>query len=138
MILKQCSAVLLLLSFMAQVLSSPFIVFDYYVNTAGYAKNCVNKARVELHCNGKCQMAKELKQQEEREQQSPVEGNSYKTPVFLFSKSWLTFAPAALLSASLNNFPDFQDVLIKGVSLPVFHPPCHSATSTLVISRSIA
>ncbi|HTN06372.1 hypothetical protein [Agriterribacter sp.] len=121
--LKQCSAAVLLLSFMAQVLSSPFIVFDYYVNTAAYAKNCINKARTELHCNGKCQMAKELKQQEEREQQSPAGENNYKSPVFLFSKSWFTSAPAVLLSVFVSRFPVFQDTRTKDVSLPVFHPP---------------
>ncbi|HRO46369.1 hypothetical protein [Agriterribacter sp.] len=123
MILKQYSAAVLLLSFMAQVLSSPFIVFDYYVNTTAYAKNCVNKARTELHCNGKCQMAKELKQQEEREQQNPAGDTNYKNAVFLFSKSWLTTAPAILLSASIHAFPLFQDTYTKDVSLPVFHPP---------------
>ncbi|HRN58217.1 MAG TPA: hypothetical protein PLL71_17280 [Agriterribacter sp.] len=138
MVLKQYSAALLLLSFMAQALSSPFIVFDYYVNTASYAKRCVNKARTELHCNGKCQMAKGLEQQEEREQQSPVGENSYKTPVFLFSKSWLTFAPAAVLSASANNFPVFQDTHTKDISLMVFRPPRHSAVSPVVIPCSIA
>ena len=123
MILKQFSAAALLLSFMAQVLNSPFIVFDYYVNTAAYAKNCINKARTELRCNGKCQMAKELKQQEEREQQNPTGENIYKTPVSLFSKSWFTTAPVVMFSAAINVFPVFQDTHTIDVSLPVFHPP---------------
>lgn len=124
MILKQCSAAVLLLSFMAQVLSSPFIVFDYYyMNTAAYAKHCINKARIELHCNGKCQMAKELKQQEEREQQNPGGENSNKSPVSLFSKSWFTSAPDVMLSAIIKVFPVFQNTQTNDVSLPLFHPP---------------
>ncbi len=123
MILKQCGAAVLLLSIMAQVLSSHLIVFDYYVNTAYYAKNCINKARTELHCNGKCQVAKELKQQEEREHQSPTGENNYKSPVFLFSGSGFTTAPAIWLSVSIPIFPVFQDTYTKSVSLPVFHPP---------------
>ncbi len=123
MILKQCSAVVLLVSFMAQVLSSPFIVFDYYVNTAAYEKKCINKAKPELHCNGKCQMAKELKQQEEREQQHPGNEHSYKSVVSLFASCCFASAPAVALLSTIRVFPVFNDRYTKDVSLPVFHPP---------------
>lgn len=122
MILKQYSAALLLVSFMAQVLSSPFIVLDYYVNTAAYEKKCVNKSRPELHCNGKCQMAKELKQQEEKEQQDPGR-ESYKSMVSLFEKCSFASAPGMVLPPAIHTFPVFNDCCTKDVSLPVFHPP---------------
>lgn len=123
MILKQCSAALLLLSFMAQVLSSPFIVFDYYVNTDAYIKKCINKASPELHCNGKCQMAKELKQQEEKEQQHPGSEHSYQSVVSLFARCGFASAPAVALLPTIRLFPIFDDRYTKDVSLPVFHPP---------------
>lgn len=121
--LKQCSAAILLLSFMAQVLSSPFIVFDYYVNTATYAFHCENKAKPELHCNGKCQMAKELKQQEDRTQQTPAGEPDYKAPVLLFAKSWFTTAPSVIHFTVANTFPVFQDARTIDISIPFFHPP---------------
>lgn len=123
MILKQCGAVVLLVSFMAQVLSSPFIVFDYYMNTAAYAKRCINKASPELHCNGKCQMAKELKQQEEKEQQHPGSESSYKSLVSLFAKCDFASAPVVALLPTIHVFPVFNDSCTKDISLPVFHPP---------------
>ena len=123
MILKQCSAAFLLLSFMAQVLSSPFIVFDYYVNTETYIKKCINKSSPELHCNGKCQMAKELKQQEEREQQHPGSEHSYKSVVSLFASCCFASAPAVALRPAIRLFAVFNDRYTKDVSLPVFHPP---------------
>jgi len=55
---KQLTAILLLLAFSAQTFSSPFILLDYYVNTAAYARKCVNKAKPKLQCNGKCQVMK--------------------------------------------------------------------------------
>ncbi|MCC7524952.1 MAG: hypothetical protein IT250_09025 [Chitinophagaceae bacterium] len=123
MMLKQCSAAILLLSFMAQVLSSPFIVFDYYINTATYATNCINKTKPELHCNGKCQMAKELKQVEDQEQQNPAGEHDYKAPVFLFSKSWFTIVPEGWNTAFESKYAEFQDAGTIDISTPFFHPP---------------
>lgn len=122
-ILKQCSAAVLLLSFMMQILSSPFIVFDYYLNSPAYAKNCINKATPEMHCNGKCQMAQELKKQEEKEHQRPLENNTYKVLISVFEKSDFATAPLVSLILSKSNFPSFNDGRTQDVSLPIFHPP---------------
>ncbi len=66
--LKQLTAAILLLAFMASSFCRTVIVLDYYANSAAYAKACINKARSEMHCNGKCQMMKKLDQQEKDEQ----------------------------------------------------------------------
>lgn len=42
-------------------------MFDYFTNTGAYAKNCENKARPAMHCNGKCQMMKKLKQEDKKD-----------------------------------------------------------------------
>ena len=44
---------ILLLAFVAQTFSKTFIVAGYYANTAAYAKNCENKAKTKMNCNGK-------------------------------------------------------------------------------------
>ena len=33
-----------------------------------YAKNCINKARPKLHCNGKCQMMKKMRKRKKKKQ----------------------------------------------------------------------
>jgi len=53
-------------------LSSGIIVLSYYTNTAAYERYCVNKAHPELHCNGKCQMAKKIRAEQERDQKDPL------------------------------------------------------------------
>lgn len=121
--LKQLSAAFLLLAFMVQVLSSPFIVFDYYVNTDAYAVNCENKARPELQCNGKCQMAKELKKQEEKDQQIPGNDGTVKTMNSLFTKSGFASVPDIILSDIQQEFPVIHNCYTRDISLPVFHPP---------------
>lgn len=126
--LKQWSAAFLLLSFMAQVLSSPFIVFDYYVNTATYATNCENKTKPELQCNGKCQMAKELKKQEEKEQQFPGNEGSLKSMVSLFAKSGFASAPVVMLWKSKQEFTVIHNFYTNDISFPVFHPPAQHSS----------
>ncbi len=65
---KQLTAALLILAFTGSTFCRTVIVLDYYANTAAYAKDCVNKARLNMHCNGRCQMMKKLEQEEKNEQ----------------------------------------------------------------------
>jgi hypothetical protein len=46
--------------------SSQFIRLDYLLNRASFVKNCENKARPALHCNGKCQMMKKSRIKKKR------------------------------------------------------------------------
>ena len=59
--IRQVAAIFLLFSFALQVFNRSIIVLDYFANTASFAKNCENKARPMLHCNGKCQLMKKIK-----------------------------------------------------------------------------
>ena len=59
--LKKIFAFILILAIAAQTFNQLTIVIDYYTNRAVYAKNCENKAKPMLHCNGRCQMMKKLK-----------------------------------------------------------------------------
>jgi len=55
-----------------QTFSREVLVVDFALNRATItARFCVNKARPQLHCDGKCYFAKQLKQQEERENKAP-------------------------------------------------------------------
>ena len=68
--LKQLTAAILLLSFMASSFCRTVVVLDYFANTAAYAKACINKARLAMHCNGKCQMMKKLEQEEKNDREN--------------------------------------------------------------------
>jgi len=68
--LKQLTAAILLLAFMASSFCRTVIVLDYFANTTAYAKSCINKARLNMHCNGKCQMMKKLEQEEKNDQEN--------------------------------------------------------------------
>ncbi len=118
--LKQLTAMIILVALMAQTFNRAAVVASYYTNTAAYAKNCVNKTRPQLHCNGKCQMMKQLKEEEKKEQQ-----NNERKPSLdevLSSKSFF---------ATVHDFQSTIDRVFfhRNVGYPVdrpthfFHPP---------------
>ena len=74
-------AILLVVAFFAQTFSKGLIVANYFTNTQAYAKNCINKAKPKMHCNGKCQMMKKLKQEENKDSQNPDRKNEIKIDV---------------------------------------------------------
>jgi hypothetical protein len=89
--LKRITAALLLLAFMASSFCRAVIVMDYYTNSTAYAKNCENKSRPKLHCNGKCQMMKKLQQEEKKDEGNPEKKAGHKTGV-ISSKSFFATA----------------------------------------------
>lgn len=46
------------------------VITDYCLNTETYSKNCINKDRPQLNCNGKCQMNKKIAVMEKNEMDS--------------------------------------------------------------------
>ena len=118
---KQITATILLLAFVAQTFASPFIMLDYFVNTAAYAKNCINKARPKMHCNGKCQAMKKIEEQEKKDMQDSQRKAENKLPV-LSSKSF--FCSVKTFSREIkNNYPCQNIKHTCDIALAVFHPP---------------
>jgi len=56
---------------MAQSFDRVLIVADYFARSSAYAKNCENKKKPQMRCQGKCQMMKKLEQQEKDNQSYP-------------------------------------------------------------------
>lgn len=79
--LRYLTAIFLLATFLAQTFSKAVIVFDYYANTSAFAQACENKATPMMHCNGKCQMMKKLKEEEKKDQQAPERRGENKNEV---------------------------------------------------------
>jgi cell shape-determining protein MreC len=119
--LQQFGALLIMLAFLAQTFSKSFIVADYYMNTGSFAKNCVNKAKPKMHCNGKCQMMKKLKEQEKKEQQAPERKAELKVDV-LSSKSFFTTLNVPVIMERIV-FGDLPDRSTVKMPRSIFHPP---------------
>jgi len=118
--LKKLLASLIIISFLAQNFSRQLIVAGYYSNTASFAKNCENKARPMMHCNGKCQLMKKLQQEEKKDQQNQERRGE--NDEVLSSKSYFT----SITFFSFQTKPVYYSISCSGtVTMPrfCFHPP---------------
>jgi hypothetical protein len=60
-----------------QTLGQEVLVVDYQLNKARITKlYCVNKARPQLHCNGKCHLAQQLRKAEGGDKKAPAEAQA--------------------------------------------------------------
>ena len=96
---------------------------DYLLNTNAYAKNCVNKARPAMHCNGKCQMMKKIRE-EERKNQQDAERKAENLKQVLSSQSSF----AKIVDLHLDSTERIQGLFIRSYyafdrHLNIFHPP---------------
>lgn len=120
--LRQIIAFVFLLAFAMQTFSRAIVVFDYTLNTKAYARNCENKARPKLHCNGKCQMMKKLKGEERKDQQNPDRKAENKNEV-------VSLLPPISQDIAYVHLPEKQIyAAVQGekerkISHTVFHPP---------------
>jgi hypothetical protein len=117
---KQLTAFLLLAAFSLQMLNRAVVYIDYYANTAAYAKNCENKAMPLMHCNGKCQMMKKLKEQEKKESQAP-ERRSFNDEVIAARSFFVSINYFFLASTSAYNIYSAKSTVDMPHSF--FHPP---------------
>ncbi len=120
----QLLVLLFLATFLAQSFSRFFIIADYYTHVAEYAKNCENKAIPTMHCNGKCQLMKKLRQDQKDAQENQERLTNGKNEVVFFSRS----AAASLTAPVVDLGPAERSAYrIYGPSLilcvDIFHPP---------------
>jgi hypothetical protein len=121
---KQLTAIFLMLAFAVQTFNRAVIVVDYYANTAAYAKNCINKARPAMHCNGKCQVMKKIQEEEKKDQENAERKDAGKGNKLTCSNAFLT----TLQSPSSTELPVIIISRNKAGycfdrSLDIFHPP---------------
>jgi hypothetical protein len=115
-------ATILLLAFFGQTFSQGFLYIDYLVHKAAYVKKCVNKARPQMHCNGKCQLMKKIEEREKKERGLPPEMKLSGKAEVLSSKSF--YGTIDIFSISIRN-SYFMRFVANPVdrAFSVFHPP---------------
>lgn len=120
--MKYPITILLLSAFFMQTFSRVFLVADYITNTKVYIENCINKKKVQLQCNGKCQLGKKVEKEEKESQNNPVKKIENKFEV-LSSKSFFS----SLLFIDLKNTKNINGFYlcntIASPSFDFFQPP---------------
>ncbi len=122
--MRQVSAFFILIAFLGQTFSKNLIEADYYFfSTSSYAKNCENKAKPQMHCNGKCQMMKKIKQEEKKNAQSPEQNKQSKNEIPLSSRSYFPVITFSNIQETDHFYTALQ--ISKEIKMPrsVFHPP---------------
>jgi hypothetical protein len=107
-----------------QTFSREVLVVDFTLHRATItARFCVNKARPQLHCDGKCYFAKQLKKQEERESKSasPLKERLEMLPVAF--RSLVPTAPARWASAPAGYGAPRSAWVPATATRGIFHPP---------------
>jgi hypothetical protein len=121
-VFKQSAAIFLIFAFVAQTFSGGFVMLNYYTNTAAFAKNCENKAKPKLHCNGKCQVMKKLQQEEQQDQQNS-ERKSVNKIEALSSSSFFYSSATAFFLVSCRVVTIEKKIPLSTMSYSFFHPP---------------
>jgi hypothetical protein len=119
---RYIAAILLIVAFAIQTFKGGFVIFDYYSNTAAFAKNCINKAKPKLHCNGKCQMMKKMQEEEKKDQQVPERKFENKIEVVSSKSFFYTTATTFSILASKATTVE-KDHPLTDMAYDFFHPP---------------
>ena len=126
---RHITAIIFFAAFLAQTFSRSFVIANYYTNTSKYAKNCINKTKPKMHCNGKCQMMKKLQEQEKKDQENPERKSENKNELVLSSKSFFSNLPYKITRFVKKIYPTLHCPKETYRSFEVFHPPsCFIAT----------
>lgn len=118
---KKITATILLLAFVSQTFAGPFIMLDYFMNKAAYAKNCINKTRPKMQCNGKCQAMKKIQEEEKKEQQNEERKAEAKTSVLSSKSFFASIQPATIIVSKTTAFE--KSYPLSDMSYSFFHPP---------------
>ena len=113
---------LLLAALLLQSFNRMLVIGDYYINTGSYAVNCENKAKVEIHCNGKCQMTKKLKQEEEKDKNNPQRKVENHNEFFTSDDGSFVLSPV-ILNTDRQRFALLSETKTLDRPHTVFRPP---------------
>lgn len=101
--MKKAISIVLVFLLIFSNLSRIWILIDYTVNQDFIAKVlCINKNKPELQCNGKCHLANQIKQQEEKENQGTASESKTKTEVIFIQNLSVEVPNSAIVSVISN------------------------------------
>lgn len=121
--MKALLSYLLIALLLLQTFSREVLVVDFALHQAALtARFCVNKARPQLHCNGKCYFAKQLRKQEDRERKATLPKERLEMLPGAF-RSLVPPAPARWATVPVGHGPYRAAGVPTATSPDIFHPP---------------
>jgi hypothetical protein len=108
-----------MVAFLLSTFSRSLVLVDYYTNPTAFVKNCQNKARPKMHCNGKCQVMKKLQDEEKKDKQDTGRRDSEDLICYRSCLPKLAFP-----SVTIDVFHQLlDDNETADRSMPCFQPP---------------
>lgn len=121
--MQKIAALILCIAFLGQTFDQGFCYIGYVINKAEYMRNCENKYRPMLHCDGKCQLMKKIDAQRKKdEQQAPELKLAAKSEVISSRSSFLLNAPDIFTNIIREYGTENTGTPVDRAS-SFFHPP---------------
>lgn len=124
--MKKILAFIFLFVFTLQSFANSLVIFNFKIHQAKIAKTtCVNRFRPQMHCNGKCQLMKQLKALEQKQSGTNEEpkSNGIKLLENYFT-SLLQFAESNSIYINKNKTNSYiYDGYSHHYFSEIFHPP---------------
>jgi hypothetical protein len=121
--LRQLTALFMLLAFAASTFSKAVIVVDFYANQDYIAKNlCENRGNPMLHCCGRCKLHKRLAREADQDKDNPERKAENKQEVlFPVDIAQLTSSPVRVCIVRPYGLIPVATPVDR--SPDIFHPP---------------
>ena len=119
---------ILMILILTQTFSKWLVVLEYSINKDFITeKLCVNKARPQLKCKGKCQMMKRLAE-EEKQNSSNTTNSTSKINIQETLFTTETYEPSIQLLTTFTTVHNEEPPvwIHQGPSYPIFHPPAQA------------
>jgi hypothetical protein len=121
--MKKLFAVFLLVTVLLGPFGKSLIYLHYEIYKSYYAQVlCVNKNKPMLHCNGHCQLKKELKEEEKRSS-LPFSNIKYEKEILLYSQPTENYTVLLNTEGKLQHTSLYSEVVPQSHLMSVFRPP---------------
>ena len=105
-----------------QSFAKGIIILDYGLNIQSYIQNCINKAKPQMQCNGKCGMYKKLEKEEKGETSANTNKAEKAAEQFIKFESVVLEQPTQILSKSLQYFA-YNNCYSHLITIHLLRPP---------------
>lgn len=111
---------------LSQMFSKTIIYLAFKANQEYIAQNlCENRAHPQMHCNGKCHLAKQLNEAEKQAPQLPASSGNSEEQFFTGENGQAIFVFA--FKRNTVSYAGLSTAILPANASAVFHPPCRIA-----------
>jgi hypothetical protein len=118
---------LLIFGILGQASIRTVLTLHYQLNRAVYVKNCENKDKPKLHCDGKCYLKKKMGIKKTTRSEAPMLPESFQQnkDLQLFCENFVPMNFLRFETSASMELPPFQFFLPTALLSAIFRPPAN-------------